>query len=69
MNKKQVKTPGSGQRRCGACDGKGVIVCRRCQGAKTEKDWKHQVTKCLGCGGTGQQACVVCRQMGVLPRK
>ncbi len=69
MPKKQPKTLGAGQRRCGACDGKGAIVCRLCKGARTQKDWKYQVSDCSGCGGTGEQACVVCGQMGVLPRR
>lgn len=51
--------------RCGACNGKGVIVCRTCQGGLTRTDWKGKVHKCPGCGGTGEQACIVCGQMGV----
>lgn len=69
MTKKAAKTPGLGQRRCGTCNGAGVILCRICQGARTQKDWKHKLSNCSGCGGTGEQACIVCGQMGVMPRR
>jgi hypothetical protein len=65
MKNKTPKGPGP-KKRCGACNGKGVITCRLCQGTRTFKDWMHKVHDCRGCGGTGEQACIVCRQMGYL---
>lgn len=63
MKKKTPKTPGP-KARCNTCNGKGVIVCRLCQGKRTRTDWMYKVHNCGGCGGTGEQACIVCKQMG-----
>ena len=64
MKRKLPKVAGP-KARCAACNGEGVIQCRRCWGALKQTDWRGRVTPCSGCGGTGTQACIVCKQMGV----
>ncbi len=63
MKQKTPKGP-KPKANCLTCNGKGVIECRRCWGARTYKDWMHKVHECGGCGGTGEQACIICKQMG-----
>ena len=63
MKQKTPKGP-KPKANCLTCNGKGAIVCRRCWGARTYKDWMHKVHECGGCGGTGEQACIICKQMG-----
>lgn len=63
MKKKTPKEPGP-KSRCLTCNGHGAITCRRCWGKRTFTDWMHKVHDCGGCGGTGEQACIVCGQMG-----